>query len=105
MFFTFSFTTVIEIALHLDLGMTLSKPFANPQKRVSIGIMAAFLVSTICGVSVVATEEVSDPINQVIFFGLKAVFFCTMIYSLTTVYHSFKTRGLSKQFRALLFKR
>ena len=105
MFFTFSFTTVIEIALCLDLGMTLSKPFANPQKRVYLSIMTAFIVALISGVSVITTGDVSAPINQIIFYGLKAVFFVTMFYSLGTTFYSFKTRGLSKQFRGLLFKR
>ena len=106
MFFCFYFTTVIEINLQIDLAVTLSQPFARPQARQIYGIFAAFLVSTICGIAIFITDfNVNAPLNQVIFYSIKLVFFLTATYSVSTVLHSFRKKGLSKQFRALLFKR
>ena len=56
MFFSFSFTTVIELSLHVDLAMTLTRPFSSAEKRVKLGILLATLYSIIVVIAIFITD-------------------------------------------------
>ena len=58
------------------------------------------------GVLIVLTDyDLTNPINQVLYFAMKAVFYTVAIASSSIAVHSYHKKGLSKQFRNLLMKR
>ena len=88
-FFAYSFSTVVDISLQIDLVLTLQRPFARTSVRQIYGITAAFIFSTVSAVSMVITGKVEAPINQVLFYSAKIIFFVSALYSLSLATYSF----------------
>ena len=88
-FFAYSFSTVVDISLQVDLVLTLQRPFARTAVRQIYGITAAFLFATVSAAAQVITGQVDAPINQVLFYSAKIIFFGSALYSLSLATYSF----------------
>ena len=90
MFFAYNFSTVIDIALQIDLVKTLQSPFSPVKKRQYWGFACAFIFSIFCGVAVLCADlNLKSPAVLILFFGQKVVYFPAAIYSLSLAVYSF----------------
>ena len=90
MFFCYNFSSVIDIALQIDLVKTLQQPFSPVKKRQYWGFACATFFSILCGVAVLCADlNLKSPAVLILFFGQKVVYFPAAIYSLSLAVYSF----------------
>ena len=70
MFFAYAFTSAIEIALQIDLALTLQRPFAQTRKRQFMAFAIALVYALATAIAILVTDkDMMAPINYILFFG------------------------------------
>ena len=106
MWFLFTFVTMVEIVWHFDLIFTLKRPFENGNKRAMLYIVFAVIISLAQAISILAADMNLNALGpKIIFFSTKALYCAVFPFSMGSAIGAYRKKGLSKQFRNLLFKR
>ena len=88
-FSAYNFLTIMDISLHIDLVLTLKKPFAKTGNRYIISIGTAFVVGIAGGAAQVHAGNHLTAFNLVLFYSTKVIFFMSAFYSLSLAAYSF----------------
>lgn len=94
--FAYTFITMSDLFLQLDLAITLAKPLAPQGNRFLFYLTISTIYSVIFAVAVKVSMDLNNPVVKTLFYLLKAAFFLAAIWSISSSLLKFSRGGLSR---------
>ena len=94
--FAFTFVTMADLLMQIDLICTLTKPLAPFGNRQIYYLATSIIYSLILAISLTVTMDLNNPLVKTLFYTLKALFFLSAIWSISASLIKFSRGGLSR---------